>query len=297
MNDRVDVVERLAELGFTQYEARAYVGLLGQEPMTGYALANGTKIPQPKVYETLRRLEEKHVVVRINGEPARFVAVPPGHLLSQLEGDFGKRLSDARLSLSRLRLNDDDGLRVMTSMASRTAAVAKANALIESATRHVYLSLHSDQLPELSAAVTAADGRQVRVDLLLFGKAGLELRHGRTVHHTSTSGMVYRHHQARHIALVADAAEALWALAPGGEDWEGIHARDPLLAAVVKGYIRHDLYVQQIFTDFGDELERRYGPAMEGLISVPASAAQDGALAVPPKAAPAEGRRRGSRTA
>ncbi len=47
-------VARLIELGFSQYEAQAYVGLLGREPLTGYALANVTGIPQPKVYETLR---------------------------------------------------------------------------------------------------------------------------------------------------------------------------------------------------------------------------------------------------
>jgi hypothetical protein len=47
-------VQRLIELGFSQYEAQAYVGLLGREPLTGYALSNVTGIPQPKVYETLR---------------------------------------------------------------------------------------------------------------------------------------------------------------------------------------------------------------------------------------------------
>lgn len=275
MNQRVSVVERLVELGFTQYEARAYAGLVGQEPMTGYALSNGTKIPQPKVYETLRRLEDRHAVVRIGDDPARFVAVPPDHLLSQLEGQFSRRLSDARLSLSQLQQReDDDGLRVMGSMGSRAAAVAKANSLIEAASRHVYLSLHSDQLGELFAAVTAADRRGVRVDLLVFGRADIELPHGRMVQHKSTSGMVYRHHQARHIALVTDSDEALWALAPDGDDWQAIHAKDQLLAAVVKGYIRHDVYVQQIFADFGEELEVRYGPGMEGLISSPADTAE-----------------------
>ena len=61
-------VEQLAELGFSQYEARAYVGLLGAEPLTGYALANRTRIPQPKVYETLRRLEDKQAVVRVGDD-------------------------------------------------------------------------------------------------------------------------------------------------------------------------------------------------------------------------------------
>ncbi|MFJ9543265.1 TrmB family transcriptional regulator [Streptomyces sp. NPDC101225] len=276
MTERLNVIERLVELGFTQYEARAYVGLLGQPPMTGYALANGTKIPQPKVYETLRRLEDKHVVVRINDEPARYVAVSPDHLMSQMEGDFGRRLADARLSLHKLHLDGaDEGLRVMHSLGSFAASAAKANSLIEAASRHVYLSLHSDQLEDLAPALTRADSRGVRIDLLLFGRGEIPLRHGRLVRHASTSGIVYRHHQARHLALVADTDEALWALAPAGRDWQGIYAKDPLLSAVVKGYVRHDLYIQQIFSDLGEELEARYGPGMEALVSAPPESVEE----------------------
>ena len=77
-------VQRLMELGFSQYEAQAYVGLLGREPLTGYALANVTGIPQPKVYETLRRLTAKGMVAAVAGEPARFVAVPADQLLAAL---------------------------------------------------------------------------------------------------------------------------------------------------------------------------------------------------------------------
>lgn len=275
MTERLHVIDGLVELGFTQYEARAYVGLLGQPPMTGYALSNATKIPQPKVYETLRRLEGKHVVVRINDEPARYVAVSPDHLMSRLEGDFGRRLADARLSLHRLHLDGaEDGIRVMTSLGGFAPSAAKATGLIDAASRHLYLSLHSDQLNDLIPAVLSADARGVRVDLLLFGRGEITLRHGRVVRHASTSGIVYRHHQARHLALVADTDEALWALAPAGDDWQGIYAKDALLAAVVKGYVRHDLYVQQIFGDLGEELEARYGPGMEALISAAPEAAQ-----------------------
>lgn len=291
MSEWASVVERLVELGFTQYEARAYAGLLGQEPMTGYALSNNTKIPQPKVYETLRRLEDKHAVVRIGDDPARFVTVPPDHLLAKLEGDFSRRLSEARLSLSRLRTSERDGLRVMTSLNDRAAAVTKAGALIQAASRHVYLSLHSDQLSELAAGIIAADRRGVRVDLLVFGREKIDLEHGRTVHHASTAGAIYRHHQARHIALVTDTDDTLWALAPAGEGWEAIWARDPLLAAVVKGYIRHDLYIQQIFTDFSEELQDRYGPALGGLIPSADVAAEPRAVSEPQPRSAARSRR------
>ena len=50
------LVERLIRLSFSQYEARAYVGLLVHGEQTGYRLAKLTGVPQPKIYETLHRL-------------------------------------------------------------------------------------------------------------------------------------------------------------------------------------------------------------------------------------------------
>jgi hypothetical protein len=39
-----------------------------------------------------------------------------------------------------------------------------------------------------------------------------------------------------------------------------------LLAALAKGYIRHDIYVQQIWNEFHDVLQDRYGPGMQQLV-------------------------------
>ena len=47
MTGQHGAVQHLMELGFSQCEAQAYVGLLGREPLTGYALANVTGIRQP----------------------------------------------------------------------------------------------------------------------------------------------------------------------------------------------------------------------------------------------------------
>jgi hypothetical protein len=88
---------------------------------------------------------------------------------------------------------------------------------------------------------------------------------GRKLQHASTEGMVYRHHQARHLAVVVDSTNTLWALAPNGSDWDAAVAADLLLTALVKGFIRHDLDVQQIYADFPDELRARYGPGLQRL--------------------------------
>jgi sugar-specific transcriptional regulator TrmB len=95
-------IQSLSELGFSLYEARTYVGLLGQPPMTGYAISKETKVPQPKVYETLGRLAERGVVLQISADPALWVAIPPARLIAHLDSDFKRRLTTAELHLERL---------------------------------------------------------------------------------------------------------------------------------------------------------------------------------------------------
>src|SRR5207237_6611199 len=103
MPDSTDqVVERLARLGFSLYEARTYVGLLAAGGSTGYSVANVTGVPQPKVYETLRRLVDRGAAVQSGVRPARYTAVPPEVILARLDGDFRERLEAARLGFDRL---------------------------------------------------------------------------------------------------------------------------------------------------------------------------------------------------
>jgi sugar-specific transcriptional regulator TrmB len=260
-------VEQLAELGFSHYEARAYVGLLGAEPMTGYALANRTGIPQPKVYETLRRLEGKEAVIRVGDDPARYVAVPADQLLTSVDARFRARVAGTKQSLAEL----DQGsahqrAHVLPSLTDWESIATRAADMLRQAGRHVYLSTHADLLARFDADIVDAQARGVHFDLLCFGSSPITINRGRKLQHTSTEGMVYRHHQARHLAVVVDSADALWALAPNGSDWDAAVAADPLFTALVKGYIRHDLYVQQIYADFPEELRARYGPGLQQLV-------------------------------
>jgi len=261
-------VEQLTELGFSQYEARAYVGLLGGgEPMTGYALANRTRIPQPKVYETLRRLEDKEAVVRVGDEPARYVAVPARRLVADLSERLRTRIAATERSLAELDHGQADrSAHVLPALRTWDAIAAWTADVVGRATQHVYLSAHAEQLAGFAGPIAAAEDRGVRFDVLSFGTPGFALRTGRMLEHASTDGVLYRHHQARHLAVVADNHHVLWALAPNGDDWDAAVTTDPLFVGVVKGYIRHDLYVQQIYADSPEELAARYGPGLHQLL-------------------------------
>lgn len=265
MTSKNGAVQRLIELGFSQYEAQAYVGLLGREPLTGYALANITGIPQPKVYETLRRLTAKGVVAAVHGEPARFVAVPVGQLLSDLEDSFLKRLAGAKQELA-VAVPEASGYRVFRSLTTWAAIGERTVQILDSARRHVYVSVNCPDPEQIAGAIRQADSRGVACDVLHFGHPIVELQHGRTVSHDSTRGVLYRRHQARHVAVVADSTEVLWAVAEDGANWQSIVGSDQLLASLAKGYIRHDVYVQEIWNEFHDVLQDRYGPGMQRLV-------------------------------
>ena len=260
-------VRRLIELGFSQYEAQAYVGLLGREPLTGYALSNLTGIPQPKVYETLRRLTAKGAVAAIGAEPTRFVAVPTEQLLADLADSFGERLAGAERELASVTQPPGmDGYRVLRSFPRWQAIEERTVKAIDSSQRHVYVSVNCPDPAVIGAAIGRADGRGVVCDVLHFGEPIVAVHNGRTVGHDSTRGVVYRRHQARHVAVVADSADVVWAVAEDGVNWQSLAGRDPLLAALAKGYIRHDIYVQQIWNEFHDVLQERWGPGMQQLV-------------------------------
>lgn len=260
--------DALSSLGFSQYEARCYVGLLGLEPQTGYAVSKTTGVPQPKVYEALRKLVSRGAARQLPGEPVRFAAVDPDTLLNDVQASFDERLDDARQSTPDLaEVAQPPAQENVVGITGRDAVLASAGTVLQAATRRVYLSASAREITALTGAITACTERGVDVVLLAFGRVTLDVAGVRVFRHASTDGAVFRHHQARHVALVADSRDTVFGLAADGRAWSGIHTSNAAIIAAVKGYIRHDIDMQQVFTDFGAELVAAYGPGLQGLES------------------------------
>ncbi|PLJ78424.1 TrmB family transcriptional regulator [Infirmifilum sp. SLHALR2] len=69
--------ELLQKLGFTSYEAKAYVTLVVNGPLTATELASRSEIPQPRVYDVVQSLSEKGLILVSEGRPRKFAAVDP----------------------------------------------------------------------------------------------------------------------------------------------------------------------------------------------------------------------------
>ena len=257
------VAERLTQLGFSQYEARTYIGLLMADGATGYSVANKTGVPQPKVYETLRRLVDRGAAVLTGERPARYAAVAPDVLLNALEKEFTSKVEAARRSLETLPERDfvDRGLPI-SRLSSLPAAIEHAATAISGARSRVYLSGRAEELKGLAAAVDEASDRGVQFVIVHFGPLPFHAPRGKVMRHASTEGTLYASRKTHHLAVVVDSRWALWALARDGRDWEVMYGEVPLVASLVKSYIRHDLFVQRMYADLPDELELLYGPGL-----------------------------------
>ena len=271
------IAERLVRLGFSQYEARTYVGLLMADGATGYSVANDTGVPQPKVYETLRRLVERGAAIRTGERPARYAAVPPAMLLKSLEDDFSARIASARRDLESLpaRVAPEEMVPV-TRLESFTAATERAVCAIDGARTRVYLSGRREELDGLAGAVDRASERGVEFVIVHFGRLPFQPPRGQVMRHASTEGTLYASRQARHLAVVVDSHWSLWALARDGRTWDVLSSEAPLLASLVKAYIRHDLFVQRIYADAPVELEALYGPGLLQLANLSGSGEEPG---------------------
>jgi sugar-specific transcriptional regulator TrmB len=257
------IAERLTGLGFSQYEARTYVGLLMSDGTTGYSLANQTGVPQPKVYETLRRLVKRGAAVQTGKRPARYAPVPPSVLLASLEAEFRDRLALARDSLKKLPPQKASGQPApLLRLEGFDAAAGRAAEAIREARSRVYLSGHAEALRALAEAVEVGASRGVEFIIIHFGTLPFPAPPGHLVRHASTEGALYSSRKSRHLGLVVDSHWALWALARDGTHWEAVCGDLPLLAGLLKSYIRHDLFVQRIYADAPVELESRYGPGL-----------------------------------
>src|ERR1700722_13524607 len=77
----VDLPKTLQMFGFSDYEGRAYVALVGREPLNGYELAKAANVPRPNVYAVLDKLLGKGAVTRLDRpDGTAYAAVAPREL-------------------------------------------------------------------------------------------------------------------------------------------------------------------------------------------------------------------------
>jgi DNA-binding transcriptional ArsR family regulator len=243
-----DVLEKLAQLGFGEYEARAYLGLLAHSPVNGYELARQSGVPRGSIYGTLARLEEKGAVTRLEeSDGTLFAPVAPDQLLQQFAGRFQRTLGYLERRLEELAKLDQGEPDQVWNMRGYGSVVDHARALTGSAQSRLSLAVWPQESAALSDDTAAAAARGVDVRTLCLANCPQECRHCR--------GHVHRYDLAspedkRWLVLIPDGREVLAAeISDVGASASAVRTRQRLLVDLAESYIRQSIALAAITSD------------------------------------------------
>lgn len=141
--------KELVELGLTLNEARCYVALLNTGPSTAAELAKVSGVPRPKVYATLKSLEQRGFSYPSGDQVTKFRPVDPELALSELARgrEHERRLADEKDRQLRAELvgslpvppeqpTDGDGV-IMRLTGAREPTIDALEGMIAAAERRV----------------------------------------------------------------------------------------------------------------------------------------------------------------
>src|SRR6185369_10618809 len=94
------VIDQLQQLGFSEYETKAYTALLQQHPLNGYALAKRSGVPRANIYAVLQKLEERGAVIPVTvAEGVVYSPIAPDDLINRLGNHLDQVLTLAQREL------------------------------------------------------------------------------------------------------------------------------------------------------------------------------------------------------
>jgi len=237
-------VDHLVLLGFSRYEAQAYLALVRGNPMNGYELAKVSGVPRPNIYGILDRLEERGAVMRVENERGtQFVPVASEELLRRLRSEFERSLSDAKAALAEVSKGPPP--EPVMNVRGYESAITLAKDLIRNAEQELLLAVWPQEAARLDADAGEAEVRGVRITTLCLAGCRTSCGH--------CHGEVHRYQvrpkgEARWLVVVPDGSEMLSAELHG-DGAAAVRTRQRLLVALASWYIRHTIAVAAVVKD------------------------------------------------
>jgi sugar-specific transcriptional regulator TrmB len=93
------VVEKLLQLGLTEYEAKAYTALLNTHLCTATQTSEKSGVPRTRIYQVLESLQQKGWVRVYSGVPLLFKAVEPSVVFEKVKEDYADLLENIKTTL------------------------------------------------------------------------------------------------------------------------------------------------------------------------------------------------------
>ena len=252
----------LRGLGLTEYEARIYLALLAEAPLSGYAVARESGVPRSKVYEVLEGLVRQGIVIASHGGSTLYAALPPVELIALRRRASAVALADVEFRLRSLAVQPIPR-DVIWDIVGREPILERLRQVIGQAHRILLIEIWAEDAPALQADLAAASARGV--DVIVIGYDDPRLPFATVYLHQPGAEQVTAEHGGRWIILSADAGEVVAGIVSMGDQSRAAWTTDPSLVMPITQQIQHDVYIAELLAAHGDVLEATFGPGLERL--------------------------------
>lgn len=172
------VVTRLKELGFSEYEARAYVALVGLARGTAREVCEISGVPQGRIYSVLRGLSDRGFVEIEEGSPTFYHAGDPGDLFRSIKEEYCASVDELTAGLRQLHAEARPSS-PFWSIHSERGILNRLKTVVRNATEDIIIiAQHPRGLASIAGELKAAN-RRVNLTIIVPDKeafAGLGLR-------------------------------------------------------------------------------------------------------------------------
>jgi sugar-specific transcriptional regulator TrmB len=248
---RTDPLDRLVELGFSEYEAKAYLALLKENPATGYHVAKVSSVPRSMIYEVLGKLTARGAAMGLRKEgKMQYAPAPPQEFLNQLQREHEELVTSLKDDLMSVGATSD--LEYVWNIEGHENVMAKAEEMIRQARDRVYMAVLPSTFPPLKPALEEATARDVRV--VVYSSECLDLSGGRVVA-TAMSEEYLKRAEGLALILVVDGDEVLIGERLTAPQARSSWTRSPLFVLIAEHHLRTDLYLPRILDELGDRAE------------------------------------------
>jgi predicted transcriptional regulator len=202
-----NLVQRWTTLGFTEYEAKAYVALLQLGTATGYQIAKESGVPRSMIYESLNKLAARGAVLTQSfAEMVRYAPVPPEQLLSRMRQELDDNVEALSRDLKGI-VKSGASSGGTWNLTGRQNIFAYARQMIERAEHEIALSIgDDDELDELLPHLREAHSRR----LALLVVSTVPYNAGEVPVVVYPQGLRLRQAIGHGLTLIGDGREALF---------------------------------------------------------------------------------------
>lgn len=246
----------LQALGFTDYEARAYIALTEASPATAYEIAQRSGIPRANAYTVIGSLASKGAVQEVMRKPAKYVPVDPGEFFGRRARETSELCTEVAQAI-KTRKQPDSNVYVWA-YHGQDAVTSQIEEMMGAAQRHIWIKAPTEMIQGHLPRLIEAAERGVSIILIVFGDDETPLRvhpaftvflHEGRGTHRGASGVVF--------TMTVDSESFI--IASFTDQVNASFASNPSLVYVVETMILHEIYIAEMYQKIGPALDSMFG--------------------------------------